>query len=518
MYDVVLISTHYNYTSDGKMIPSQDTEDFEDLSMIVPLGIIHIAQYLNDCGFKVRVVHLPHEMHVLRHFGIDEDYINDPIEKILRNYPARVCGIQAHWYLYCGGAVFISNLYKKLFPDSKIFFGGYMAATCWKEFLGLSEDIDGVILGEGEKTFRRILEKNLTVTESNLQDVNGVAFRDGNHDFIFNPPGKDCNLELDELPIISPEAPPFANIFWQKRHFINVSRGLCPERCSYCVGNNKVLNSRTYQTLKLDKILEQLHVFQESGVQRVFFGENHFLNMSFMTELIESIIGENLDLYFELETHPVIFERSDLLEKMIEAKFLRFTMGCESGSDSVLKRIGRNSDSKQILNSVKRIAESGGIVLTSWISNLPGETDSEFHETRETLQQVVKAGGFIYWIENLHVLPGTQLYENPENWDIKLLLRNLEDWIRWSVISKHYVNFDEAHKAPLNFLTHVNRNVAPQAMIERFYSHRKLALSLMPQMKFHLEKRLPSLPSDIFDAEMQRLEWYETNGWKLWLI
>jgi radical SAM superfamily enzyme YgiQ (UPF0313 family) len=270
--------------------------------------------------------------------------------------------------------------------------------------------------------------------------------------------------------------------------------------------------------LKLDKILEQLHVFQESGVQRVFFGENHFLNMSFMTELIESIIGENLDLYFELETHPVIFERSDLLEKMIEAKFLRFTMGCESGSDSVLKRIGRNSDSKQILNSVKRIAESGGIVLTSWISNLPGETDSEFHETRETLQQVVKAGGFIYWIENLHVLPGTQLYENPENWDIKLLLRNLEDWIRWSVISKHYVNFDEAHKAPLNFLTHVNRNVAPQAMIERFYSHRKLALSLMPQMKFHLEKRLPSLPSDIFDAEMQRLEWYETNGWKLWLI
>jgi hypothetical protein len=518
MYDVVLISTHYNYTNDGKMIPPQDSEDYEDLSMNIPLGIVHIAQYLHDSGFNVRVVHLPHEMQTLRRFGLTECHLKNPIEKILKNYPARVCGIQAHWYLYCGGAVFISNLYKKLFPDSKIFFGGYMAAACWKEFLDISKDIDGVILGEGEKTFRRILEKNLTAPGSNLQDVNGVAFRGGNHDFIYNPPGTDCDLDLDELPIISPEASPFVNIFWQKRHFINVSRGLCPERCSYCVGNNKDINPRTYQTLKLDKILEQLRVFQDSGVQRVFLGENHFLNMSFMKELIENIIKENFNLYFELETHPVIFERKDLLERMIEAKFLRFTMGCESGSNSVLKRIGRESNSSQIIASVKQIAEYGGIVLTSWISNLPGETDSEFHETSETMQQVVNAGGFIYWIENLHVLPGTELYRNPEKWAITLLLRNLKDWIRWSVISKQYVGFDEARHAPLNFLTHVNHNVTPQAMIERFYSHRKHALSRMLQMKSNLEKISPYLPSDIFDAEMQRLEWYETKGWKLWLI
>jgi hypothetical protein len=193
-------------------------------------------------------------------------------------------------------------------------------------------------------------------------------------------------------------------------------------------------------------------------------------------------------------------------------------MGCESGSNSVLKRVGRESNSSQIIASVKQIAKYGGIVLTSWISNLPGETDSEFHETSETMQQVVNAGGFIYWIENLHVLPGTELYRNPEKWAITLLLRNLKDWIRWSVISKQYVGFDEARHAPLNFLTHVNHNVTPQAMIERFYSHRKHALSRMLQMKSNLEKISPYLPSDIFDAEMQRLEWYETKGWKLWLI
>jgi len=58
MYDVILISAHYNYGKDGTMIPPQNAEDYDDLSMIIPLGIIYIAQYLHDCGFKVRVVHI----------------------------------------------------------------------------------------------------------------------------------------------------------------------------------------------------------------------------------------------------------------------------------------------------------------------------------------------------------------------------------------------------------------------------------------------------------------------------
>ena len=48
MYDAVLISTHYNYDDEGRIIPPKDAENYEDLSMIIPLGIIHIAQYLHD--------------------------------------------------------------------------------------------------------------------------------------------------------------------------------------------------------------------------------------------------------------------------------------------------------------------------------------------------------------------------------------------------------------------------------------------------------------------------------------
>jgi radical SAM superfamily enzyme YgiQ (UPF0313 family) len=518
MYDAILISTHYDYGKDGTMIPPQDSEDHEDLSTIIPLGIIHVAQYLHSSGFKARVVHIPHLMESMKRFGLNEDQLDNPVEKILRKFPAHVCGIQAHFYLYSGGAVFISNLYKKIFPDSKIFIGGYMATACWEEFLTVSKNIDGVILGEGEKTFRTILEKSLISKDCDFNEVNGLAFRSRTGDFICNSPGEASALQLEEIPIISPAAPPFENIFWQKRHFINISRGLCPEKCSYCVGNNKDINTRTYQTLKIDKILEQLRVYQEYGLRGIFLGENHFINTSFMTELIENIIGENLNLYFELETHPVVFENSKLLDKMIQAKFLRYTMGCESGSNSLLKRLGRNSNPRQIISSVKQIAERGAIVATSWISNLPGETDSEFEETQQMLNHVVKAGGFIYWIENLHVLPGSKISQRPENYDIEIILNNLADWMRWSIDSKKYVAFEDAFNEPLKYLTHLNCNISPQEMIERFYSNRKLALSLIPEMKHNLANRMEILAPDLFETEMQTLEWYESKGWQLWLF
>jgi radical SAM superfamily enzyme YgiQ (UPF0313 family) len=518
MYDAVLISTHYNYDNKGRIVPTPGGDDFHDLSHVIPLGLIHIAQYLHECGFSVRLVHLPHQIYSLRRFGFKEDDEETCLEKILGRYPARVCGIQAHWHLYCGGAVFISDLYKKIFPDSRIFLGGYMASALWKEFLNISESVDGVILGEGEKAFRNIIEKILCSRGDAWKQVSALACRGENKEFIYNPPSVDSLLALDELPVIVPGAPPFEGIVWPRGHYINISRGLCPENCSYCVTNNKRLNTRSYESMKIDRVLEQIKIYQEHGFSHLFLGEHHFLNIAFMNELFQAMIGENFSLFFELETHPVIFKQKKLLEKMVQANFWRFTMGCESGSDSLLKRMGRRSNREQMIQSVKQIADCGGIVLTSWISNLPGETASEFQETQNLMQHIVELGGFIYWIENLHVSPGSQLYENPGYWNIEILLNTLEHWIDWSINSKKYVEYEEAQKHPMSYLTHLNHDMAPGEMIERFYSNRRLALSFIPAMKHNLLHRFKNAHAKNLQIEMQALDWYESRGWKLWLF
>ena len=92
MYDAVLISPHYNYDDDGRPNPFAGDTAFQDLSMTIPLGLIHLAQYLHDAGFKVRVVHLPHELYAMRQMGLPVDRMENAVDMILRKYPARVCG------------------------------------------------------------------------------------------------------------------------------------------------------------------------------------------------------------------------------------------------------------------------------------------------------------------------------------------------------------------------------------------------------------------------------------------
>ncbi|MDJ0990725.1 MAG: radical SAM protein [Desulfobacterales bacterium] len=518
MYDAVLIAPHYNYDDNGRPLPPPDDTAFQDLSMVVPMGITHLAQFLHDSGFNVRVIHLPQALYTLRQLGLPVERMENPVETILKQYPARVCGLQAHFYLYAGGAVHVAGIYRRLFPESTILVGGYMATACWQAFLKASAAIDGVVLGEGEIGLRKVVEASPSAGPVPLRGIDGIASRGADGAFHFNPPRREALLAITDMPIIDPGAAPFKDLLWSQRAYLNISRGRCPEGCAYCVANNRTINVRPFQTMLIERILAQLKLFQQTGIRGIFLGENHFLNTDFLTALIEAIIHADLDLYFELETHPTIFADRDLLRRMIAAGFLRFTMGCETGSDRLLRHMGRRSNTRQIMAGVEQLAEAGGLVTTSWIANLPGETTADHRATLALMNRVVAAGGFIYWVENLHVLPGSPLHANPQKWDIELLLTNLTDWFRWSLRSKAYVDFAAADKAPRDFLTHLNRNSDPREMIDRLYTLRRRARDLVPAMQRNLEARGAHLPAELALSEQEKLAWYAERGWKLWLF
>jgi radical SAM superfamily enzyme YgiQ (UPF0313 family) len=276
MYDAILVSPHYHYDRDGQPLPAQDAPDCQNLSMIIPLGILHLAQYLHDCGFEVRVVHMPQEFYAIERLGVAVNLLQNPVDLILKNYPARICAIQSHFYLYCGGAERVAKIYRNLFPDSTVVVGGYMATACWKSFLEAAPGIDGVVLGEGEKTLQTIIETTREPGRHALDTIDGVASRDHKGAFVYNPPRPDGLLKLEAMPVIRPDAKPFRNLFWPRRSFLNISRGLCPEQCAYCVANNRGINPRDFRTMQIDHIINQLRVYQASGVESVFPGRKSF--------------------------------------------------------------------------------------------------------------------------------------------------------------------------------------------------------------------------------------------------
>ena len=115
------------------------------------------------------------------------------------------------------------------------------------------------------------------------------------------------------------------------------------------------------------------------------------------------------------------------------------------------------------------------------------------------------------------LISGKKLYDNPQKFGIDNLFKTMEDWIEYAVLSKRYVDFNEIKKNPQEFLTHSDDNIPFDEMVNRLYSNRKLAQTLVSQMISNLENKFNNLPSYLISREKQVLDWYEKKGWELLL-
>lgn len=490
MYDVIIVSPHVDYLSTGfpKVIEN-------DMSSILPLGALYVTQHLHDKGYKTAFLHMQSLME-------QPEYRGKSLREILALFPAKVCAIQCNWFIYVGGTAEVSRTYKELFPAAKTLAGGIHASTSYQELLDKMPGLDGVIRGEGERLLEYILQGK------NWNQVPGLAHRE-NAGPLFIPATHEDAVPMNEIAVIDPRLPCYHGIRPDSYFYLNVTRGKCPYKCTYCVAHNQEVFHRKLEPLPLRKILDQLRIYKECGVKEVYMGETQFMAKHFLKELARALIKENIGIFLRLETHPMLFDE-DTTKLLIEAGFRRFCMGSESGDDSMLSHTGRRYSSSTILKAVEMIHRNNGIVLTSWITNLPNETEAQFQETMSMMTKVTEAGGLIYWIENLFVLPGTTLQRKSAENNMSVLLHSFEDWRRWAAIAKSEIDFDHARAHPDIYLTHHNANTTPHEMMDRFVRARLHARDLVPQMVRNVMGM--KLPDYIAESELNLLLWFQQRG------
>ena len=72
---------------------------------------------------------------------------------------------------------------------------------------------------------------------------------------------------------------------------------------------------------------------------------------------------------------------------MVDNKFL--TIGAQSASDVLLKKIWRGHTFQQVLNASELILDYGYGVDLDFIFGLPGETSEDLHETLEFFKDIL---------------------------------------------------------------------------------------------------------------------------------
>lgn len=267
--------------------------------------------------------------------------------------------------------------------------GGPHSSACYPE---LTRFADYVIVGEGEYTLPLLLTH---IEDGKSGAPRGVATADG-----FEP--AETTVRLDGY------AP-----FSQTNGYVEISRG-CPFGCTYC--QTPRLFGAHIRHRSLDQIARYAARYRHArfvSPNAFGYGSDDGIHPRFdrIERLLRRLKNQN-QIYFgtfpsEVRPEFIREESVDLVTTYCTNTRLHF--GAQSGSDSVLKRLGRGHTVADVIAAVETCSVAGILPVVDFIVGLPDETDEEQRDTLSLIEWVTRSG--MVHIHQFIPLPGTPLFK-----------------------------------------------------------------------------------------------------------
>ena len=332
---------------------------------------------------------------------------------------------------------------KKILPETKLWLGGPEVSYHAVEVLEKYPQLSGIVKGEGEEAFARILKvegykerhrethketDKEAFKENPLEDVLGIVYRDERGEI--KETSRCSQIDLDTLPFPYRDLSSLEN----RIAYYESSRG-CPYSCSYCLSSaNPHLRFKT-----LDRVKEQLNVLINSKVAQVKFVDRTFNCDGKRAREIWQFIQEhdNGKTNFHFEIAGDLLEEEDFkLLGTFRQGLVQFEIGVQSINPLTLKEINRVMDFSLLGRGVTRLKEFQNIHLhLDLIAGLPMEDIESFIES---FNQVYQLKAEHLQLGFLKLLKGSLLDKNKENYGLIV-----QEYPPYEVLATKYLDFNE---------------------------------------------------------------------------
>ena len=309
------------------------------------------------------------------HIVLKEYTINQQKDDIMRDiyleHPDVVCVSCYIW-----NVSFVKELMAdltKILPDADFWAGGPEVSYDAEKFLTENSEFKGVMVGEGEETFKELAGYYVEKNPQDLKDMTGICYRDGDQ-IIHN--GWRQIMDLSSIPFIYKDLSEFKNriIYYES------SRG-CPFSCSYCLSSiDKKLRFRDTETVK-----KELQFFIDNKVPQVKFVDRTFNCKHDHAMAIWKYINEHdngvTNFHFEISADLL---REEELQEMSTMRpgLIQLEIGVQSTNPDTIKAIHRTMDFEKLKGIVDRIHSFGNIHQhLDLIAGLPYEDYDSFRHS-----------------------------------------------------------------------------------------------------------------------------------------
>ena len=309
------------------------------------------------------------------HIVLKEYTINQQKDDIMRDiyleHPDVVCVSCYIWNLS-----FVKELMAdliKILPGADFWAGGPEVSYDAEKFLTENSEFKGVMVGEGEETFKELAGHYVEKNPQNLKNMTGICYRDGDQ-IIHN--GWRQIMDLSSIPFIYKDLSEFKNriIYYES------SRG-CPFSCSYCLSSiDKKLRFRDTETVK-----KELQFFIDNKVPQVKFVDRTFNCKHDHAMAIWKYINEhdNGVTNFHFEISADLLREEELQEiSTMRPGLIQLEIGVQSTNPDTIKAIHRTMDFEKLKGIVDRIHSFGNIHQhLDLIAGLPYEDYDSFRHS-----------------------------------------------------------------------------------------------------------------------------------------
>nr|WP_304212840.1 B12-binding domain-containing radical SAM protein [Fredinandcohnia onubensis] len=269
----------------------------------------------------------------------------------------------------------VIKMLKKINPELVIILGGPEVTYDVHEWLERIPEVDYIVVGEGEETFKDLLTA-IRDNESK-DDISGVAFRKEDR-LKINPQRNKLNLKDLPSPFRFEED---LEQLSKRVTYIETSRG-CPFNCQFCLSSIEV----GVRYFDREKVKDDIRFLMDHGAKTIKFVDRTFnISRSYAMEMFQFLIDEHRPgtvFQFEITADIMRPEVIDFLNKNAPAGLFRFEIGVQSTNDLTNELVKRKQNFAKLQRTVMMVKEGGKIDQhLDLIAGLPEENYQSFRKT-----------------------------------------------------------------------------------------------------------------------------------------
>ena len=374
----------------------------------------------------------------------------------------------------------VIRMLKTVLPNIKIVLGGPEVSYDVHEWVRKHEEIDYIIMGEGEVSFKELLRH--FHDEIPLEKVPGICYLEEGKLKIHAQPPK---IDLREIasPFRFEEDLPHLG---KRIQYIETSRG-CPFSCQFCLSSIEV----GVRYFNREKIKEDIRYLMNNGAKTIKFVDRTFnISRSYAMEMFQFLIDEHqpgVVFQFEITADIMRPEVIQFLNDNAPKGLFRFEIGVQSTNDLTNDLVKRRQNFEKLTRTVTMVKEGGKIDQhLDLIAGLPEEDYASF---RKTFNDVFAMRPEELQLGFLKLLRGTGLRLEAEKYGYTYV-----DISPYEIFSNNVLTFDD-----------IVRIKHAEDVLEKYWNAHRMDNTIE-----YLVTKVFETPFDFFQSFGT---YWETKGW-----